>query len=1093
MNEIVQPAARARWLALVAAFASLSGSAVAATFTVTNSNDAGPGSLRQAVLDANATAAADVIEVQLPAGNQTITLMTRDTSDLAVGPAGLRVSGTLTIDGRGATIERSPAQQTPEFRIFFVLFGANLTLENLTIRNGYVSAPHSGGGILNNGTLTLNHSTVSHCAAAHGGGIENEGGLTLNRSTISDNTAHGPIETARDGGGIRTWTTAILTNSTVSNNSAKTGGGIYSRGWLALTHCTFSHNAAKAGGGIFVFPDPSNVLVFSNTIIANSFSGNDCGVLAFMIIDKGYNIVEDGTCLRSVRSFSADPLLGELAHNGGLTRTRALLPGSPAFNLIPGSACAVQTDQRDVDRPQGAGCDGGAYESIENFSDCSGRGHRDASGACACDEGWTGALCERDVDECAEAADPTVLCGPNARCTNIPGGFACTCIAGFIGNGFDCDRDSDGDGFSDEKDNCPDVSNPDQADADDDGVGDVCQPPPPPVCIAATTCSGHGQCLTDGTCDCDDGWSGRSCDQDIDECASQSDACDPDASCTNTPGSFTCTCAAGFAGDGFDCNPDADGDGFPDEEDNCPGTSNPDQADGDHDGVGDVCEPPPPVCEAKTTCSGRGRCQTDGSCDCDEGWSGPRCDQDIDECMTQSDLCDPDATCTNTPGGFHCTCDAGFFGDGLACDPDADGDGDADENDNCPNVPNADQSDTDGDGLGDVCDPSSPPFVCDGATDCSSHGVCLPNGTCFCDPGWTGVRCDQDIDECAIAGGSCGADASCSNTPGSFACSCNAGFTGDGFDCEPDPDGDGVPNPSDNCPSVSNPDQADADQDGIGDACEAPPPPPPGGCSGGDVDFDNRCANNDNCPNAANPGQLDGDGDGLGDVCDNCASVANPDQLDSDDDGVGDACAPGSGAVDHDRDGITTGDNCPTVRNPSQADVDGDTVGDACDNCPDIANRNQRDGDRDGVGDACDIVAAGGDHDGDGIDDDEDNCPDLANHDQTDSDEDGEGDLCDASPNPIVIFDADEDGVGDEDDNCPEVANADQSDEDDDGVGDICEPTPEPEPGRDGLGLAIGRCGNGACGAFAGANLSLFAMGLLLTKTVSSRSRSRSR
>jgi hypothetical protein len=81
----------------------------------------------------------------------------------------------------------------------------------------------------------------------------------------------------------------------------------------------------------------------------------------------------------------------------------------------------------------------------------------------------------------------------------------------------------------------------------------------------------------------------------------------------------------------------------------------------------------------------------------------------------------------------------------------------------------------------------------------------------------------------------------------------------------PDSDGDGIPDSQDNCPNIYNPGQEDGDGDGIGDVC-------------------------DNCPTVANANQLDTDGDGVGDVCDNCPTIANPDQLDSDGDGIGDAC-----------------------------------------------------------------------------------------------------------------------------------------------------------------------------------------------------------
>ncbi len=106
--------------------------------------------------------------------------------------------------------------------------------------------------------------------------------------------------------------------------------------------------------------------------------------------------------------------------------------------------------------------------------------------------------------------------------------------------------------------------------------------------------------------------------------------------------------------------------------------------------------------------------------------------------------------------------------------------------------------------------------------------------------------------------------------------------------CQLDNDGDGIFDDMDNCPSVSNYDQADVDSDGVGDAC-------------------------DNCPLVPNPDQADADGDGLGDACDRCPLDYNPDQTDTDRDGVPDAC-----------------DNCPRVSNPDQADTDGDGVGDVC-------------------------------------------------------------------------------------------------------------------------------------------------------------------
>lgn len=149
--------------------------------------------------------------------------------------------------------------------------------------------------------------------------------------------------------------------------------------------------------------------------------------------------------------------------------------------------------------------------------------------------------------------------------------------------------------------------------------------------------------------------------------------------------------------------------------------------------------------------------------------------------------------------------------------------------------------------------------------------------------------------------------------------------------CNPDDDGDAVPNMADNCPFDANGNQLETDGDGFGDAC-------------------------DNCPLVPNLAQADRDADGIGDMCDacpddpsndrdadglcgdvdNCPAAANPDQADSDADGIGDACdaCPYDADNDRDADGVCGDiDNCPTRYNPDQVDTDGDGWGDACDVC----------------------------------------------------------------------------------------------------------------------------------------------------------------
>lgn len=113
-----------------------------------------------------------------------------------------------------------------------------------------------------------------------------------------------------------------------------------------------------------------------------------------------------------------------------------------------------------------------------------------------------------------------------------------------------------------------------------------------------------------------------------------------------------------------------------------------------------------------------------------------------------------------------------------------------------------------------------------------------------------------------------------------------------------DDDGDGIPNASDNCPFVPNPDQLDTDGDHMGDLCDP------------DDDNDTIPDISDNCPTVPNLNQDDLDNDGLGDVCDD----------DIDGDGV-----------------LNAQDNCPRASNPDQADGDRDGLGDACDQCPDTS------------------------------------------------------------------------------------------------------------------------------------------------------------
>ena len=273
-------------------------------------------------------------------------------------------------------------------------------------------------------------------------------------------------------------------------------------------------------------------------------------------------------------------------------------------------------------------------------------------------------------------------------------------------------------------------------------------------------------------------------------------------------------------------------------------------------------------------------------------------------------------------------------------DNDDDNDGVLDSMDNCILTANANQLDTDNDGIGDVCD-----------DDDDNDGIL------------------DTLDNCPLTANTDQADT-------------DEDGIGDVCEIPNDDDGDGILNADDNCPTTPNPNQEDGDEDGIGDVCDE------------DSDNDGIPNTTDNCPEINNPDQLDTDNDGMGDVCDrdddddgildmddNCPLLANPNQEDIDGDGIGDVCD--STVDDEDGDGVSNAnDNCPTVANGDQLDNDNDGIGDACDtdddndgildvvdNCPFTANMDQADFDADGIGDLCDS-----DTDNDGVENDLDQC-----------------------------------------------------------------------------------------------------------------------
>jgi polyvinyl alcohol dehydrogenase (cytochrome) len=268
---------------------------------VTTLADSGPGSLRQAILDANAHR-----------GRDTITFRAHGTIELAAALPDL--TGDLTIEGprpNQLTVRRDTGGN---YRIFTVDGGATVVLAGLTIADGAAAA---GGGVLNDGgTLTIEHcvllDNLAQARDAEGGGVCNpHGTLTVRDSTFTGNTVKhvGFGNGSAAGGALSNDGRATVTGSTLSDNSSNTGdgGGIANGGTMKLGFSTVSHNQ---GAGI---NNLGTLAVHNSTLAANR---NDNFAGAGGIENEGKLTVRNSTISGNsalVGAGGIDNLLGDVS------------------------------------------------------------------------------------------------------------------------------------------------------------------------------------------------------------------------------------------------------------------------------------------------------------------------------------------------------------------------------------------------------------------------------------------------------------------------------------------------------------------------------------------------------------------------------------------------------------------------------------------------------------------------------------------------------------------------------------------------------------------------------------------------------------
>jgi hypothetical protein len=331
----------------------LAPSAHAATYTVSNTADSGPGSLRAAITSVNGDQTADAIVFQ-PGLTGTITPLTPLPS----------LINSVTITGPGA-LALTISGATAGASILTVSSGVAVSISGLTLSGATVSlsAPSGvdGGAINSAGTLTVSNCAITGNSASAGGGIYvSAGTLTVLDSTFSGNSASG------EAGAIDlvNSATATVTNSTFSGNTAQSGNGgaINSPSAnLSITNSTISLNTATIGQGGGVFS--AGTLTLANSIVAGNsapanVSTNDLAETGKYNNSGGNQVDETGAAIA----------LAPLGNYGGSLGTMLPLPGSPA--ICGGSqglakdptGAALTTDERGFNFGQSTYCTGGTVD-----------------------------------------------------------------------------------------------------------------------------------------------------------------------------------------------------------------------------------------------------------------------------------------------------------------------------------------------------------------------------------------------------------------------------------------------------------------------------------------------------------------------------------------------------------------------------------------------------------------------------------------------------------------------------------------------------------------------------------------------------------
>ncbi|XP_038054990.1 uncharacterized protein LOC119727201 [Patiria miniata] len=387
-----------------------------------------------------------------------------------------------------------------------------------------------------------------------------------------------------------------------------------------------------------------------------------------------------------------------------------------------------------VDGFTGAQCETNIDDCQEGLCMNGGTCHDEVAGyRCKCSPGFNGTNCEVDIDECQSGP-----CVHALACHDSIDSYRCECLKGYNGTNCEIDIDECASAPCQNGGTCQDRVWGFHCDCGPSYKGLQCETLAIPHCNA-TSCLNGGTCLIfphGPRCDCAPGYTGDICDTDIDNCAGVT--CLNGGSCVDEVITYRCNCPPGFAGalcgvnlDECESDPCMNGatciDGINSFICNCTKGF-----------TGLTCEESMDPCSSNP-CENGGVCINEASdyrCQCLTGYSGKDCEVDIDDCPLS--FCDNGGTCVDLVGGYWCRCADGFTGSDCEIN---------------------------------INDCRSNP--------CQNGGRCVDGINevqCLCAAGFTGERCDVDVDDCT--GVLCANNGSCVDEVDGFHCDCQSGFSG---------------------------------------------------------------------------------------------------------------------------------------------------------------------------------------------------------------------------------------------------------------------------------------------------------------------------